>query len=122
MAREEKTKIVAEYSTEGDKEYQDSFKKSGEATEQLNAPVEKTTKSLDQLSNEMQAKVDDEIKKIVDKAYKVAVEVLTKHKSELDAVVDRLIEIESLDGDEFTKIVGIKKARLEERESFSKKK
>lgn len=64
-----------------------------------------------QLSDEMQAKVDVEIKKIVDRAYKDALHLLTEHRDKLDAVVEKLLEKESVDADEFKKIVGIAKAK-----------
>jgi cell division protease FtsH len=64
-----------------------------------------------QLSDDMQAKVDVEIKKIVDRGYKAALGLLTKHRKKLDAVVEKLLEKESIDGDEFEKITGIAKAK-----------
>ena len=63
-----------------------------------------------QLSDDMQAKVDDEIKTIVDGMYKQAFQLLTKHRQKLDTIVRRLLEKESIDGDEFTKVVGVPKA------------
>ena len=64
-----------------------------------------------QLSQEMQAKVDVEIKKIVDVAYKEAVKILTKYREQLDAVAAELVKKESLDGEEFEKIMGMPKAQ-----------
>jgi cell division protease FtsH len=64
-----------------------------------------------QVSDDMQAKVDAEIKKIVDRAYKNALHLLTENRKKLDAVVEKLLEKESIDGEEFGKIIGIAKAK-----------
>jgi cell division protease FtsH len=61
-----------------------------------------------QISPAMQEKVDNEIKKIVDNAYKKAILVVKKEKKVLDAVVEKLLVKETLDRDEFEKIVGKK--------------
>lgn len=64
-----------------------------------------------QVSNEMQAKVDAEIKRIVDRAYSNATSLLAKHREKLDAVVERLLVKESVDGEEFEKIMGVAKKK-----------
>ena len=56
-------------------------------------------------------KVDDAIKNFVDAGQKRAGELLKKHKKELDAVSEKLLEIETLDGDEFASIMGFAKAK-----------
>ncbi|MBX4205754.1 ATP-dependent zinc metalloprotease FtsH [Candidatus Microgenomates bacterium] len=61
------------------------------------------------VSQVMQEKVDMEIKKIVDGAYKLAVSMIKKHKRSLDKVAQALLDKENLDRDEFEKIVGKKK-------------
>ncbi len=61
------------------------------------------------ISPAMQEKVDMEIKKIVDAAYKEALALVKKNRKKLDAVADALIEKETLDREEFEKIVGVKK-------------
>jgi len=63
------------------------------------------------LSEKLQEKVDDEIKKFVDAGQKRASELLKKHKKEFVAVSDKLLEIETLDGDEFAAIMGFAKAK-----------
>ncbi len=60
------------------------------------------------VSAEMHAKVDQEIRKIMDTAYKQALEVLKKHKAKLDKVAKELLITETLEADEFEKIVGKK--------------
>ncbi len=63
------------------------------------------------LGNEMQAKVDMEIKRFVDDAYGVALTMLTKHKDQLDAVANKLVEVESIDREDFEKLMGQQKVR-----------
>jgi cell division protease FtsH len=61
------------------------------------------------ISEAMQAKIDGEIKKIMDEAYSQALVLLKKNKTHLDKVAKALLEKETLDTDEFEKIVGKKK-------------
>jgi len=53
--------------------------------------------------------IDEEIRSIVDDAYKKAWEELTKHKDSLDKLAKRLLEKEVLDRKEIEEIVGINK-------------
>ncbi len=62
-----------------------------------------------ELSPEMQAKVDKEIKRIVDESYKKALEVLKKNKKKLDLIGKKLLDQETIDEDEFEKLIGKKK-------------
>lgn len=48
--------------------------------------------------------IDQEVRKIVDESYKLAKKLLTKYRKELDAVAQKLLEVESLTRDEFEKI------------------
>ncbi|HBC73176.1 MAG: ATP-dependent zinc metalloprotease FtsH [Candidatus Amesbacteria bacterium GW2011_GWB1_47_19] len=57
------------------------------------------------ISQEMQAKIDTEVKRIMDEGYLKAVAILKKYRKRLDAVSLRLLEIETMDGDEFEKIM-----------------
>ncbi len=59
-----------------------------------------------QLSPELTAKIDREISKFIDIGYKDARDVLTKHKAQLDKVAGALLDKETLERDEFEKIVG----------------
>ncbi len=65
---------------------------------------------LDQnpISQEMMAKVDQEIKKILDQAYQNAKKILIEKKDLLNKVSEVLVKKESLDQEEFEKIVGSK--------------
>lgn len=62
------------------------------------------------ISQEMLGKIDDEIKKIIDDAFKKARDIITKNRKALDKVAAELIKKESVDQDEFEKIVGPKPA------------
>ncbi|OGE08133.1 cell division protein FtsH [Candidatus Curtissbacteria bacterium RIFCSPLOWO2_01_FULL_42_26] len=59
-----------------------------------------------QVSPELAAKIDKEISKIIDEGYKVAKETLVKNKVKLDKVAEALLEKETLDRDQFEKLVG----------------
>ena len=62
-----------------------------------------------QISEQLQAKIDIEIKKILDTAFKQAKDILVKNRAKLDKVAKALLETETLDTTEFEKIVGKKK-------------
>jgi cell division protease FtsH len=61
------------------------------------------------ISENLQAKVDAEVKKIMDKGYSEAQAILKKNKVKLDKVAKELLVKETLDTEEFEKIVGKKK-------------
>jgi cell division protease FtsH len=65
------------------------------------------------LSETTQAKVDIEIKKLVDEGYKKAETVLRVNRKALDKVVNRLMKVETLEQEEFEKLVGKPKATFE---------
>jgi len=65
-----------------------------------------------QTSQEMRAKIDKEIKKIIDQCYQRAKKVLTKLRDKLDLIAEELIKRESLDGDEFEKLIGYPKKKI----------
>lgn len=60
------------------------------------------------VSPELRNSVDKEVKKIIDNAYKNAVDIIKKHKEKLDKVAAVLLDKENIDGEEFEKIVGKK--------------
>ncbi|CAN5167347.1 ATP-dependent zinc metalloprotease FtsH [soil metagenome] len=64
----------------------------------------------DELSDDMKAKVDEEVTKIIDAGYKTAVKVITDLRPKLDAIAEQLLKVETLDADDFTKLVGPKVA------------
>jgi len=53
------------------------------------------------VSEGLQEKIDAEVKNLVDTALKKATALLKKHRSKLDKVSQKLLEVETLDGDEF---------------------
>jgi cell division protease FtsH len=63
------------------------------------------------LSQEMQAKVDQEISKLVMWAAEKAKAMLTKNRKILDKIAEALLDQESLDTDEFEAVIGIPKAK-----------
>ena len=60
------------------------------------------------ISPAIQEKVDNEIMKIVDSAYKIAVILVKKNKAKLDKVAEGLLKYETLDREGFEKLVGKK--------------
>ncbi len=52
-------------------------------------------------SDETAQKIDAEIRRVVDEAYKMASNILTEHRAELDMVSQLLIDKETIDRDEF---------------------
>ncbi|HVT01538.1 MAG TPA: ATP-dependent zinc metalloprotease FtsH [Patescibacteria group bacterium] len=58
-----------------------------------------------QISESLQAKIDAEVKKIMDKGYTDAQKVLKTNRAKLDSVAGVLLEKETLEGDEFDAIV-----------------
>lgn len=76
-------------------------------------PMFGTWRGMDEgveLSPKLHDAVDAEIKKIMDNTYRNAQVLLRKHKSKLDAVAKALLEKETLESEEFEKIVGQKKS------------
>ena len=57
------------------------------------------------LSEQMQAQVDQEIKKIVDEAYDRASKTLKKYKPKLNQVAQALVEKETLEREDFEAIM-----------------
>ena len=57
------------------------------------------------ISPEMQFKIDSEVKKIVDAAYKIAEEILEKNRKKLDKIAKELVEKETLEEEEFEKLM-----------------
>ncbi|MBI4067042.1 ATP-dependent zinc metalloprotease FtsH [Candidatus Gottesmanbacteria bacterium] len=64
------------------------------------------------ISPEMQSKIDSQVKKIIDEGYKVAVETLRKFRKELDRVAEALVKRETLEGEDFEKLMGHPKRAL----------
>jgi len=63
------------------------------------------------LSDEMLGRVDKEVSTIIDKALKKAELLLKKYTKKLDLVAEKLLEVETVEGDEFESLMGEKKAK-----------
>jgi len=55
-------------------------------------------------SESVAEKIDQEVRKLVNDAYTQAKELLTRYRTELDAIANRLLEVETLSREEFEKI------------------
>ena len=62
----------------------------------------------EQLSESMQAKIDAEVKKLIDAASKKAEEILTKNRAKLKLVAETLLEKETLEAEEFERLMSTK--------------
>lgn len=58
-------------------------------------------------SQEIMSKIDIEVKKIVDDCFAEAKKVLGEHREKLDILATKLLEVETLDGDEYRALLGL---------------
>jgi ATP-dependent Zn protease len=65
-----------------------------------------------QVSPEMAAKIDGQVKKITDEAYGKASDILKKLMDKLDILAMELLKKETIESEEFVKIIGPKKMIL----------
>jgi ATP-dependent Zn protease len=65
----------------------------------------------DKPSTKLQEKVDDEMMNYISEAEERAMELLKKHKASLIKIAENLLEKETLDSDEFSKLMDIPKAK-----------
>jgi len=61
------------------------------------------------LSPEMAAKIDVEVKKMAETAYKNATTILAKLRDKLDVIAEELLKKETIEGDDFVTLIGPKK-------------
>lgn len=66
------------------------------------------TQGETKVSEQMGSKIDMEVARIIDEGFQEAKRILKAHRKELDAVAKELLVKETLDRDEFEKIVGAK--------------
>lgn len=64
--------------------------------------------------------VDQEVRRVIDSAYKRTETILKKHKKELDILAHGLVEYETLSGDEITHLLAGKKIRKTEKKAAIK--
>ena len=57
------------------------------------------------ISDSTAAIIDEEVKKLIEKAYKECEEILTAHRDQLVRLSEYLIENEKIDGDDFEKLM-----------------
>ncbi len=74
------------------------------------------------LSEELAAKVDEEVKKIMDKQFELAKKILRENKEKLDLISAELIKRETLEGDEFEDLMSKGEALHQVKETMSEKK
>lgn len=75
----------------------------------INFDGDRTIYEQSDLSQEMAAKIDEQVKKISDNAYKQATTILTKLRDKLDIIAEELLKKETIDSEEFVKLIGPKK-------------
>ncbi|MFQ5540761.1 MAG: ATP-dependent zinc metalloprotease FtsH [Candidatus Paceibacteria bacterium] len=68
-------------------------------------PIYGRGKNDKEYSEEVSARIDAEVKKIIDGAYKKAEQALTDHRKLLDAIAARLMEKETIERDEFEELL-----------------
>ena len=56
-------------------------------------------------SQKVSADIDAEVKKIIDEAYDKAQDIITEHRKVLNAIANRLIEVETLERPEFEQLL-----------------
>ena len=61
------------------------------------------------ISQEMAAKIDEQVKRITDAAYKRAASILLKLRKKLDLLADELLKKETIESEEFGRLIGPKK-------------
>jgi cell division protease FtsH len=59
----------------------------------------------DAYSQSLAAKIDDEVGKLIENAKMTATQVITEHRKALDAIADELTEVETLEREDFEKIL-----------------
>ena len=76
----------------------------------INLDTEKSVYEQSEVSPEMAAKIDAQVKKISDEAYAQATKILTKLRKQLDIIAEELLKKETIDSDDFVRLIGPKKA------------
>jgi len=76
----------------------------------INLDTERSVYEQSEVSPEMAAKIDAQVKKISDEAYAQATRILTKLRKQLDVIAEELLKKETIDSDDFVRLIGPKKA------------
>ena len=69
------------------------------------------------MSDGISKQIDEQVRSIVKKCYKETLELVEKNRSAMDKLVEILIEKETMDGDEFCKILS-QYASIPEKDRF----
>jgi cell division protease FtsH len=75
-------------------------------------PDPRTPYDQSQISPDMASKIDEQIKQITDQGYKEAMNILKKLRVKLDVLAEELLKKETLESEEFGKLIGPKKPIL----------
>ena len=86
-------------------------------TPQYNSDYSKNWGEPLKISTNLQDKVDVEVRKFIDEAQAKAMTLLKKYRKELDLVTKKLLEVETLDGDTFTEVMKMPKAKKQLKKS-----
>ena len=76
----------------------------------VNYDNQKSVYEQSELSQEMAAKIDEEVKKISEEAYSQATAILSKLRKKLDMLAEELLKKETIEGEDFVRLIGPKKA------------
>ncbi len=76
----------------------------------INLDTERNFYEPSEVSPDMAAKIDVQVKRITDEAYKQAVGILAKLREKLDTLAEELLKKETLEADDFVKLIGPKRA------------
>jgi cell division protease FtsH len=63
------------------------------------------------ISDNLQQQVDEQIQSIIQHAVKISQQLLKKYEKQLDKVAKQLLEVETLDRDEFERLMGFEKVK-----------
>ena len=72
-------------------------------------------------SEEIAAKIDEEVAKIIDEASKRAEDTLSKNKAKLDKIASTLLDKETIEGKDFDKLMGTKETKKSAKNTKTKK-
>lgn len=75
----------------------------------VNFDTEQTQYQPSEVSSEMAARIDGEITRISEEAYQQATEILKRNLDKLDIIAEELLKKETIDSDDFVRLIGPKK-------------
>jgi len=76
----------------------------------INLDTDRNFYEPSEVSQAMAAKIDTAVKNIMDEAYKQAIGVLNKLRGKLDMLAEELLKCETIEADDFVRVIGPKKA------------